>query len=152
VRPAEWQAIVQAFAHAGRELRYMLGWSQQQVADLARTSQGAVSRLEAGGCADMSLHTIVLVFRALAAGLVAHELPPSPETQRILAFVEVFDPTFTLTEPLDRGLLVLVRLYHEVPAGRRRALVQLVTAAVALGEPATGGPDGDSPDLLLRQS
>jgi transcriptional regulator with XRE-family HTH domain len=146
---AEWQRIVQALARATRELRLLLGWSQQQLADKAVTSQGAISRLEAGRCEDVPLRTVVYVLRALACGAVAADLSVSAQTHAILVFVRTFEPTFTFTGPLDPGLVALVRLYHDQAPARRQALLQLVTAAVTLSTPA-GGSDGHSPELLLR--
>src|SRR4030095_14699707 len=53
---AEWQRIVEVIGTTVHELRGLLGWSQQELADRAVTSQGTVSRLEAGTGPGGPLH------------------------------------------------------------------------------------------------
>src|SRR4029450_9723236 len=65
---AEWQRIVEVIGTTVHELRGLLGWSQQELADRAVTSQGTVSRLEAATVPGVPLHSVVVVLRALAAG------------------------------------------------------------------------------------
>src|SRR4029453_14131229 len=71
---AEWQRIVEGIGTTVHELRGLVGWSRRELAARAVTSQGTVSRLEAGTVPGVPLHSVVVVLRALAAGADALEL------------------------------------------------------------------------------
>jgi transcriptional regulator with XRE-family HTH domain len=148
MKDTEWRQIIHTVGRTTRELRLLLGWSQQHLADRAITSQGAISRLESGTAGALSLHTVVIAFRALAVGAHELEIPLSPIARALLVFSDALNPTFTLTTPADPDLLQLVHAFHRVPARRRQALLHLVEATVALSHQELGA--AEEPVELMR--
>ena len=131
---AEWAEIITAMSKATRDVRTMLGWSQQRLADKAVTSQGTISRLESGHVLDLPFRSVIIVLRALAAGVRAAELPLSPTAKSLMAFLETINPSLVLTLTLDSDLSALIRLYHSLPESHRPAVIAFMQAAVALHE------------------
>jgi transcriptional regulator with XRE-family HTH domain len=145
MKDTEWQQIVRAVGRTARDLRRLLGWSQQRVADLAITSQGAISRLESGTAEALPLHTAVIVFRALAVGAQELNLPLSREAHALSMFSDAFHPGFALMTSSDPELVQLLRVFHRLPAARRPALLRLVEATVDLFRSEL---DPDVPDVV----
>jgi transcriptional regulator with XRE-family HTH domain len=128
----EWRGITTALGATVRELRELLGWSQQELANRAVVSQGTISRIEAGTHAGLPFHSVVVVGRSLAAGAAAVKLAVSPVARSLLNFVVALDHEFSLIEPMDPQLVKLVRAYQCLTPGQRAALADFVTATVAL--------------------
>jgi transcriptional regulator with XRE-family HTH domain len=128
MRRAEWAALCGALGVAIRELRSVLGWSQQALADRAVTSQGTISRLEAGTAAGVPLRSVVLVLRALAAGAVDLELVVAPAPRALLGFIQALEAGGPLRTPLEPELVRLVRAFHRLPAPQQAALAQFAEA------------------------
>ena len=132
---ADWEKICMAIGHACRDLRTLLGWSQQGLADRAVISQGSVSRMESGHSTELPLHSVFVVFRALALGAEHSDIPVTPATRHLLAFLQLLDPTFHLAET-DADLATLILVYHRLPAPARALLARFVSTAVHLQEAA----------------
>jgi transcriptional regulator with XRE-family HTH domain len=124
----EWQDIVTALAITVRDVRRLLGWSQQHLADQAVVSQGAISRLEAGH-SGVPLHTVVVVLRTLAAGAVALNIPLSPTAAHLLAFAPALNGTFAAIQPPDPDLASIVDALEHIPRPDRPAFLRIVRAA-----------------------
>lgn len=124
----EWSKIIVAIAKAVKEVRELLGWSQQELADKAVVSQGAISRIEAGKHDGLPLHSIVVVFRALAVGASTVDIIPSPATRHLLAFVTSLSDDFTITEPIDQNLTALVRMFSQLNPEAQKSLVGFLAA------------------------
>src|SRR5262249_10368237 len=148
---ATWRPWMLELGQQIRRLRRLVGLSQQDLADLARVSQGAVSRLETARGLATPLLIVVKINLALVAerrkvdaivpdsalcrarGVVADLLPgperaPGPEA--VLP-----DPTFG----------DLVRLFRETSECNREGLLAIMRAAcIALRERAHhgNGPSG----------
>jgi transcriptional regulator with XRE-family HTH domain len=86
VAAAEWHELVAMLGMTVRKVRKLLGWSQEELAKQAIVSQGTISRLERGMCDSVPFHSVVVVFRTLAAGAAARQLPLSPTATQLLAF------------------------------------------------------------------
>jgi transcriptional regulator with XRE-family HTH domain len=130
MRRAEWAALCGALGVAIRELRSVLGWSQQALADRAVTSQGTISRLEAGTAAGVPLRSVVVVLRALAAGTAALDLEVAAAPRALLGLVQTLDGGGALRTPLDPRLVRLVRAFHRLPGPQQAALAQFADALV----------------------
>jgi transcriptional regulator with XRE-family HTH domain len=117
-----------AIAKAVKELREFLDWSQQQLADKAIVSQGAISRLESGNHGNVPLHTVVVVFRALATGAVNRDLVPSTPARHLIAFTKTLDDSFTITDHVDRKLLTVIRIFNNLSPQAQQGLVDFLAA------------------------
>ena len=139
---AEWQRIVGVIGTTVHELRHLLGWSQQELANRAVTSQGTVSRLESGQVPDVPLRSVVVVLRALAAGADELDLGVSRPVRALLTFAQTVDPTFLVTAPLDPSLVRLLQIYHRLAPTQRLRFVQFLhaTATFVDGAPAREEP------------
>jgi transcriptional regulator with XRE-family HTH domain len=125
----------QAIAHRARELRTVLGLSQEEVARRAGVSQGAVSRVESGGCAMVSVHTVLGIFVALVGELAPLRERCTPGVRRMVEVVETILPlTQEGPSPIleDRAFEGLVRMYHELDGTERRHFVRIVTPLLEL--------------------
>lgn len=97
-------------------MRTLLGLSQQQLADKALVSQGAISRMESGECGAMPLRTIAAVFLALAVELMPLGDACTDEVRTLIHVVSgtfpmaVEDKHFTVLH--DPGLDTLLRIYN----------------------------------------
>jgi transcriptional regulator with XRE-family HTH domain len=131
MRRQEWQQIVHTIGTSVRELRLLLGWSQQYLADQSVVSQGAISRMEAGRCGAVPFSSVVSVFRTLAAGATAAYVPVSPAAAHLFDFAQEITGAFALTEP-DSDLVVIVHALQLVPYQRRPAFVQIIREIAAM--------------------
>jgi transcriptional regulator with XRE-family HTH domain len=130
----EWTDIVVTLGTTVRDVRKMLGWSQQQLADQAIVSQGAVSRMEAGHCGAVPFHTVVVVLRTLAAGAAALQVPLSPTAAQLLAFAPSLNGTFAAIDPDPDFAAIAQTLQRLTRPNRARLLAIVRAAATALGE------------------
>jgi len=126
----EWRVIIRTLAVSVRELRLALGWSQNDLATRAVVSQGAISRLEAGDKLNLPLHTVVVVMQQLAHAAQSLDIPLTPSTQALVAFLAPY--TGTVTTPLDPTLVSLVRVYQGFTAAQQQALVAFLKTAARL--------------------
>jgi transcriptional regulator with XRE-family HTH domain len=131
VLPNEWKRIVVNLASTVKQLRTLLGWSQQKLADRAVTSQGLISRMEAGQAADVPFHSVVVVVRTLAMGMAAIEVPLSPSAKALIEFCQA-NSAFVTASPPDPDLVTMARILNRLSPRHRKALVQLVKAAAEL--------------------
>jgi transcriptional regulator with XRE-family HTH domain len=131
----EWREIVSALATTVRQVRKLLGWTQQQLADHAVCSQGAISRLEAGHCANVPFHSVVVVLRTLAAGAAELQVPLSPTAAQLLAFAPSLNGGFHAIEPLDPDFAYIAQTLQHLPPRHRPGFLAIVrAAAAALGD------------------
>lgn len=128
----EWSRIIVAVGVTVRDLRTLLGWSQQELADRAVTSQGTISRLESGQHADTPFHSVVVVMRTLGAGATALDLTVSPTTRALLTFAQSINPTFEVVEPPDPNLVRIARTFNRMLPRQRVAFMRLVSAVADL--------------------
>ena len=127
---AEWNALLRELGVGIRQLRHVLGWSQERVANRAITSQGSVSRLESGTCASVSLHSLVVVLRVLDDGISQLDgVILSPSLQVLLTFARGFDGA--VLAPLDPHLVTLLSAYHQLAPAQQEAVARFVDATVA---------------------
>lgn len=134
-----WQQIVSTLGTTVRDVRTLLGWSQDQLADLAVVSQGTVSRLERGTCAAIPFHSVVVILRTLAAGAAALDVPLSPIASHLLA-LSLPSLNGTLLAP-DDDFAYIARTLKHIPRRRRPAFLAIVRATVAAFD--AGLPDID---------
>ena len=132
----EWRGMAAHLARCVRDLRGFLGWSQDELARRAATSQGTISRLESGACLHTPFRSVVLVMRALGNEMETLHAPlPEPATG-LLHFVRAVHggvPPTTL-DPTDPDLQRLVTAYHALAPRAQAAFVPVVCAvADALG-------------------
>src|SRR5262245_52983246 len=92
----EWNRVVAAIGESVKSMRGMLGWSQQQLADRAVTSQGTISRIESGNHADLPLHSVVIIIRTLASAATNMGLAVTPATRALITFVQTVDPYYSV--------------------------------------------------------
>jgi transcriptional regulator with XRE-family HTH domain len=128
---AEWEQIVVALGVNIRELRALIGWSQQQLADRAITSQGTISRLESGKYGDMPFHSVVVVLRTLGTAVTELDLTVSPLLRSLLTFVESITGTVELVEP-HPDLMRIVRTFNRMSARQRAAFMRFIGSAAEL--------------------
>jgi transcriptional regulator with XRE-family HTH domain len=127
----EWKRIVLNLASTVKQLRILLGWSQQKLADRSVTSQGLISRMESGQAADIPFHSVVVVIRTLAMGLAAIEVPLSPSAMALIEFCQA-NRAFITASPPDPDLVTVARILNRLPSKQRKAFVQLAKAAAEL--------------------
>lgn len=117
-------------------MRTLLGLSQQELADKARVSQGAISRMESGECGAMPLRTIAAAFLALVVELTPMGDACTDEVRTLLQVVTgtfpmaVEDKTFTVLH--DPGLDTLLRIYNLFSARERALFLGVVKPLAAL--------------------
>jgi len=144
----DWREWMRGLGRQLRRVREFLGLSQDQVAQLAGVSQGAVSRLEAGRGLATPLVVVLKVHLVLSRALRAFDPAlPDEEVRATLGLESLIAPPNGTgsREPLpvtrDADLEMLVHLYRTLPERQRRTLVAVVRAtADSLGEttPAAG--------------
>ena len=137
-----WKAWMEAFGVQVRRTREFLGLSQERLAKEAGTSQGAVSRFEAG----RGLSTPFLVVLRINLGL-ARELKKldqavlSEDARRFLAYMDFLQPPTEASTPpaaggTELGALTLTdgpeierlaQLYRNLPGARRGPFIEAVT-------------------------
>ena len=127
---AEWRALLRELGVGIRQLRRVLGWSQDGLAARAVTSQGSVSRLESGTCEHVSFHSLVVVLRVLDDGISQLDgVILSPPLQVLLTFARGFDGA--VLQPLDPTLVTLLTAYHQLAPAQQQAVARFVDATVA---------------------
>jgi len=130
----EWKQWMREFGQQLRRTREFLGLSQEQVAQQAGVSQGAVSRLETAR--GLATPLLVVLKIQLALGERLKQLDPSilnPMLRRTFEMASTLSPRgngvdFSITE--DAGLEELVRLYRGTPERHRQAVISIMRAAV----------------------
>ena len=141
----DWREWMRANGQQVRRLREFLGLSQEQLAQHAGVSQGAVSRLEAGRGLATPMLVVMKITLAVVRGLRA--LDPSvlsDELRRLMNVEATISPPIgdvglqldTLTK--DADLEELIRLYHELPGRQRQTLLSVVRAIAAALSPPGG--------------
>ena len=125
-----------------REMRELLGFSQERLAKIARVSQGAVSRFERGGALSTPWLVAIRLRFALIAGLRrCHPDVLTEDARRFIAQGALYelpdDPA--LTPPVgavpEPDLTVIVRTYRRVPDASRAQFVAIMSAvATTLGD------------------
>ena len=143
-RPAsrDWRGLMHQIARAVRDMRGLLGWSQQTLAASARVSQGAISRMEGAPGESFPLYTAVKVLGALADAAHRHTLPLATATEQLLAFAALFRAPLIVAAEVDHELVELLHAFHRLPAERRAAVLHLVAAANELfGRDFTHAPE-----------
>ena len=148
----DWPEWIQAHGQQVRRLRQFLGFSQEQLAQLAGVSQGAVSRLEAGRGLATPMLVVMKITLAIVRGLRA--MDPSmltDELRRLMNIEDNISPRIAgigvdlgpLTK--DAELEELVRVYHALPERQRQTFLSVVRAIAAALMPAGSErePDGE---------
>jgi transcriptional regulator with XRE-family HTH domain len=123
----EWS---KELAKSVREVRDLLGWSQDKLARHARTSQGAISRLESGDCNNTPFTTVVKVCKVLALQAKSLDVPLTPSTAHLLDFAGDF--TGEMIEPPDPALVSLIAAFHSVQPRHYDAFMNFFQATASL--------------------
>jgi transcriptional regulator with XRE-family HTH domain len=125
----EWEGFIKALAETVKELRFMLGLSQNDLANRAMTSQGTISRIESGNHPDLPFITVMKVLLTLSSDtrLILDAL--SPHTSALLIFAGMFRPFAAglQASPPDPVLANLLLAFQSLNQTQRRAFVRLVT-------------------------
>lgn len=122
--------MIAALGHYVKETRLLLGWSQENLAESARTSQGLISRMERGDCLALPFISVMKVLTALAAS----ESPIGDAVPAPFNFVLACAAHLPGARPAppDPHLGKLVQAYHQLPAARQPALVQMLQSIVTM--------------------
>jgi len=128
--------LVARFGEEVREARRLLGWSQVELADHARTSQSCISRIEHGGHVDLHFVNALGVARALGIALSHLGTPLSPTTLILCQLAN----TLPLASPpaLETSFTTLLRTFHGLPHTRREQFVRIVLPIAAALDGAAG--------------
>src|SRR5262249_27394751 len=127
----DWQRWMRSLGRQNRHVREFLGLSQEEVAQLAGVSQGAVSRLEAGRGLSTPMLVVLKIYLALGRALrtIDPVLRDDVRTYLEPPLAEELEEG-KLPEPaLDPDLVDLVRLYRGLRANHRRTLLSVMRAA-----------------------
>lgn len=147
----DWRQWMQAHGQQVRRLREFLGLSQEQLANLAGVSQGAVSRLEAGRGLATPMLVVLKITLAVVRGLRA--LDPSvlnDELRRLMDVETTISPPIgevgvrfdALTK--DPDIEELIRLYRNLPERQRPTFLNVMRAmATAFTPVATREENGE---------
>src|SRR4029450_1339518 len=121
-----------------RRLRELVGLSQQELAQLARVSQGAVSRLESARGLATPLLIVVKINLALTTelrkleGTVSNaDLCPTRGVQALLRWPAGAVGLDTVHITPDPTFEAFVRLFHETRPRHRDRLLPILRSAVA---------------------
>jgi transcriptional regulator with XRE-family HTH domain len=144
----DWSRWMRALGRQGRRAREFLGLSQEQLADLAGVSQGAVSRLEAGRGLATPMLVVLKINLALARGL--RKIDPTmlnADLRRVLEIEQRLSPPVgdvgfeALPITHDPDLEEMVRIYRNLPERQRRTFLTVVraTATALAATPANVG-------------
>jgi transcriptional regulator with XRE-family HTH domain len=126
----DWREFMEALAHDVRAARAALGCSQDDLAERARLSQGAISRLEAGGVLAIPLRTVFQVLTTLAAASGPIDVAVPALIRSLIAHTPAH-----AGEVLDPALAALLFVLHDLDPRRRAAVLDAALAiARALGE------------------
>jgi transcriptional regulator with XRE-family HTH domain len=132
----DWNRQMRDLGHDVRRVRRFLGLSQEQLAQMAGVSQGAVSRLEAGRGLATPLHVVVRIYRVLRTGLasvepstVSDDLSGAVGAERFFALTD--DMTVAVTPIVtDSQLETLFGQYRRLPPEKRSTFLKIVSAAL----------------------
>jgi transcriptional regulator with XRE-family HTH domain len=140
-----WRQWITEFGAKVREVRELLGLSQEQVARSAGVSQGAVSRFEGGRGLSTPLVGILKINLALAHAIkqLDNEMLTS-EMKQLLRYLEILqlpdDPGMPVrpVAPVFKGfrlspnaeLTRVIKLYHDLPESRRDAFLSVIEATL----------------------
>jgi transcriptional regulator with XRE-family HTH domain len=145
-RPDEtpWRKWMANLGDRARQMREVLGLSQEQLARRAGVSQGAISRYEAGRGLNTPLLVSMRIHAALGRGLRTMDPQTlTDEVQRFLQQLELFGVpqeegkaphVSPLPVLIDPELEAVIRRYRTLPEPKQRALVtafKAITAAIA---------------------
>lgn len=125
----EWQGFIKALAETVRELRYMLGLSQNDLANHAMTSQGTISRIESGQHPDVPFITVVKILLTLSSDTRLTPEALKPPVRALLNFAEMirqFGLSVPSSSPSDPVFLSLLLAFQSLNQTQRRAFVRLV--------------------------
>lgn len=122
--------LIIRFGEEVRAARLLLGWSQVELADHARTSQGCVSRIESGKHTDIHFVNALGVARALGIALAQLDTPLSP-VMRALTQVGHELP-LPATPPFEPTFAALLQQFHRLSPVRRETFVRIVQPIAAL--------------------
>ena len=128
---AEWVQVVTMLGTNVRDLRTLLGWSQQELADRAVISQGSISRLESGNHGDIPFHSVVVVLRTLGAAANGLNLPLSLAMRSLLTFTEVMTGHAEFISP-DPDVASIIRSFTQLSRRQRLVFLRFFHAAAAL--------------------
>jgi transcriptional regulator with XRE-family HTH domain len=145
-----WRPWMHDLGQQIRRLRRLLGLSQQDLADLAKVSQGAVSRLETARGLATPLLIVVKINLALVTELRKFDaIVPETDLCRAHGIADLLrGPEGALGPDAvlpDQTFAAFVRLFRETAERHREGLLAIVRAAcVALRESAHqgNGPTG----------
>jgi len=126
----DWPGVVAALGRDVRALRTLVGYSQQGLALVAKTSQGTVSRLERGEGVDVPLVSAMKVAVALADGIDESNGAVAPRMRALVALADGL--AHAPIPPPDPGLATLLRSYQALSAERRRGFLRVALPLVAL--------------------
>jgi transcriptional regulator with XRE-family HTH domain len=139
---------MRALGRQGRRAREFLGLSQEQLAELAGVSQGAVSRLEAGRGLATPMLVVLKINLALTRAL--RKVDPTllnDELRRVLEIEHRLSPpvgdmgfeVLPLTQAPD--LEEMVRIYRSLPERQRRTFLSVARATAGALGPNTASPE-----------
>lgn len=124
----EWDGFIKALAETVKELRMMLGLSQQDLANRAMTSQGTVSRVESGLHPDVPFLTVMKLLLTLSSDTRLLPEALRPQTKDLLAFIDVLRPIVPglQVSPPDPAFANLLLTFQSLTQPQKRAFVRLV--------------------------
>jgi len=133
MRESKARELVATLGRYVKETRQLLGWSQQYVADQAMTSQGTISRLEAGRCTDVPLMSAIKVLIALAHSRqeITQGLPPPIAV--ILTCAAELAPERAAPPP-DPNFRTLLHTYHRLPPIRQATFIRMMLNVASMLE------------------
>lgn len=126
----EWSRIIKNLARTVHEARGILDWSQQQLADRAVTSQGAISRVESGRMLNIPFHTVVVIGRAISAGMRTIQVSLPPSTMELLRFTQGMDGNFV--DAVDPDIICLTNTFNRMLPKQRAIFMQFVRTTAEL--------------------
>jgi len=133
MRESKVRELIAALGVYVRETRQLLGWSQQNLADTATTSQGLVSRLESGRCAALPLMSALKILVALGndRAPIASALPQP--VALILTCAAELEPDRAAGPP-DPNFRTLLQTYHRLPAIRQGTFIRMMLNVASMLE------------------
>jgi transcriptional regulator with XRE-family HTH domain len=144
----DWAEWMRALGKQGRRAREFLGLSQEQLAELAGVSQGAVSRLEAGRGLATPMLVVLKINLALTRAL--RKFDPrllSDELKRVLEIEHRLSPPIgnigfeALPLTRDPDMEEMVRTYRNLPERQRRTFLTVVRATASALAPKMSGEE-----------
>jgi transcriptional regulator with XRE-family HTH domain len=124
----EWGGFIQAFAETVKEIRMMLGLSQQDLANRAMTSQGTISRVESGLHPDVPFITVMKLLLTLSSDTKLIPEALRPQTRDLLGFIDVLRPIVPglQASPPEPAFANLLLTLQSLTQTQRRTFVRLV--------------------------